>query len=355
LDDIEWEISVTKTKKDRQPKDVLVQGLIHEDADRFDFSLADRKTALAYFGLDESANASELDKKYWQRIKQFRVDTVKNKDQLDEINLVYEIASGKSAEKKQIEEALSREKKYFGKTLKEWTVHFQYSWWKYALTILILAVVGTFVRQIFFVPKTDLKIVAIGHFQIRNAAVVDFAKERFGYLKPSLTCVDIIIDGSEDLSTSSMYGGMSSAAVFSIRQDIFITDAVTMPYYLDYYTPLDDFYEELLNELSAEEMEGIHPLYYSAADFYALPRDQDDPTETPELTEADYVKRVYGLMILDEDQIAAIGFENMWEKHPSSLVFCLSYLAKDMEASKEFIKAILIESNPINHGYSSQE
>lgn len=345
---------MTKMKDNSLPKGVAAQDLVHDNVAPFDFSSADRKKALEYFGLDESANASELDKKYWQRIKRFRVDTVKNRDQLDEINQVYEIASGKCAEKKQIEEEQLLEKKHFGKTAKEWTVYFQYSWWKYALAVLLLVVVGTFVRQIFFVPKIDFKIVAIGHFQIRNELVVEFAKERFSFQKPSLTCVDIIIDGSEDLSTSSMYAGMSSAAVFSIRQDIFITDAVTMPYYLDFYAPLDDFYEELLNELSAEEMEGIYPLYYSAADYYALPRDQDDLTEIPVLTEADYVKKIYGLMILDEDQIAAIGFENMWEKHSDSLVFCLSYLAKDVEASKEFIKAILVESDPINNGYFSQ-
>lgn len=308
----------------------------------------DQKSAMAYFGLDEKANMYELDQKYWQQIKKYRVDLKKNQEKLEEINQVYFIASGKKKEEKQKEIVRSKEKKLFGKTLADWKNHFYYSWWKYVLTVIIAVIVFFVIRQIFFVPRSDFRIVSLGHFEKTEDYLSDYMIDRLGYIDPEISNVDIIMDKSETGSSETMYASLNAAAMLSVDSDVIITDISTMPYFINYLEPMDDFYASLCATLSEDQLKRIVPVYYSIAQFNDLPLDDEGSDEQPVLTETDYERHVYGLMILDPEAIDSLGYSNLWRLRIPSMVFSMSTSAKSPEASEELIRTILSDNDLIS-------
>lgn len=303
----------------------------------------DRKSAMAYFGLNETANAYELDQKYWQYIKKYRVDPKKYHDKLEEISQVYFIASGKKNEEKLKEISRSKEKKLFGKTFADWKVHFYYSWWKYVAAVVIAVIAFFLIRQIFFLPRSDFRIVSLGHFEKTENALAEYMKSNLGYADPEIANVDIIIDNSETGSMETMYSSLSAAALLSVDSDVIITDITTMSYFLNYLSPMDDFYASLCDTLSEEQLSVIIPVYYSYAEFYDLPADEENPAEPPIITEKDYERHIYGLMILDPEAIDSLGYISQWRLRIPSMVFSVSITAGSEAESQAVIRSILAD------------
>lgn len=308
----------------------------------------DRKSAMAYFGLGESANSFELDQKFFQQTKKYRGDLKTNHDKLEEINQVYFIASGKKSEEKQKEISRAKEKKLFGKSFADWKVHFYYGWWKYVLVALLAVMAFFLIRQVFFVPRTDFRVISLGHFEKTEDHLTNYLIDRLGYVNPEVSNMDIIVDKSENDSAETMYSSLGATALIAVASDVMITDISTMPYFLDYIAPMDDFYASLQSTLSEEQLSVIVPVYYSFAQYYDLPFDGEDTDEPPVLTEKDYERHVYGLMILDPEAINSLGYVNNWRSRIPSIVFSVSTSAKNEEASEAFIRSILTDGSIIS-------
>jgi len=311
-------------------------------------SSMDRKSAMAYFGLGEGANGFELDQKFFQLIKKYRVDPKKNHDKLEEINEVYFIASGKKSEEKQKEISRAKEKKLFGKTFDDWKVHFYYGWWKYILVAFLAVVAFLLIRQVFFLPRNDFRVISLGHFEKTEDHLDKYLIDRLGYANPEVSNMDIIADKSENDTTETIYASLGATALVSVASDVVITDISTLPYFLDYIEPMDDFYASLQSTLSEEQLSVIVPVYYSYAQYYDLPIDGEDTDEPPVLTSKDYERHIYGLMILDPEAITSMGYVNNWRSRIPSMVFSVSTNAASKEASEAFIRSILTDESIIS-------
>ncbi|MBN1891601.1 MAG: hypothetical protein JW780_02390 [Clostridiales bacterium] len=305
----------------------------------------DRSEALRYFGLDESATDYILEEKYWQRIKKYRGDPEANTEQLKEINEAYEIASGKRQKATHTEIQREISFKFLGRTMKEWRVHFYYSWWKYILIAIAVFFVFSIVRHYFFTPKIDLRVVAMGHFEKSNDSIEEFAKEKMGYLRPSVFNSNLIIDNSEEADMNTMYGEIATAAFLSVKNDVLITDSRTFPFFLLNYDPIDELYAALLSELPEDQLDRIEPLWYSRAEFYEMEYEYGFIDEMQEIKEEDRQRHVYGLMITDPELVYALGFENRWQTDPPTLVFCLSSNSEEKAKAKTFIRNLLANSD----------
>ncbi len=308
-------------------------------------SYAAQNEALRFFGLDETATDYELEQKYFQFIKKYRGDPKANRNSLAEINEAYDVASGKRRDSVRQELARAEAFKLFGRTLKEWRVHFYYSWWKYILIGFALLFCFFVVKHFFFTPKIDLRIVAFGHFENYGSQIEEFSKERLDYIKPIMFLSNIVVDNSEPDDESTFHGSISSAAYLSLENDVLITDARTFPFFLFNYFPLDDYYATLLSELSEDQKSNIIPMWFSVAEYYELEYEYGFVEELEEITEEDRQRHIYGLLIKDPELIQAMGFENRWTNNEPSIVFCISQNAPDKEKSWTFIREILTEND----------
>ncbi len=303
----------------------------------------DRAEAMRFFGLEESATEYVLDQKYWQMIKQYRGDIKANREKLDEINEVYEIASGKRQEA--VRDGIAREKahKFFGKTAKEWRNHFYYSWWRYVLIACLLIVVFMMARSFFFTATIDMRIVAVGHFEKFNDQIVEVTKSEGWSLNPAVYSANLVVDNSEPADDDSMNGEIAATAFLSVKNDIILTDARSFPFFFANFLPIDDLYNDLKSDLTEEQMEGVEPIYFSNDEHYAV-LDKNgfgDPDRVE--SDSDSERHIYGLMIDDPELISAMGFENRWKSDPPSLVFCLSASTENKEKAEKYLATIVAE------------
>lgn len=298
--------------------------------------------AFRLLGLSEDVDVYELDQRYWQLIKRYRGDPDANCEKLAMINEAYEIASGKRCEKNQKEEIRQSSFQIFGKTKKEWSVHFYYSWWKYILTLLMIVVVAFLIKHYFFTPRIDLNVVAVGHFEKYNNRIEDFAKQELAFLNPAVFSANLIVDNSEPGDETTMYGNLAAAAFLSVKNDVIITDERTFPFFLLNYDPIDDLYQSVSEGMTEEELTGIQPLWYSKSEHYELTYQYGFADKVENETDEDRQSFIYGIMITDPVLIESMGFQNRWESYPSTLVFCLSSNSKDKEKAAQFIRDILI-------------
>lgn len=242
----------------------------------------------------------------------------------------------------------SKAKKIFGKTITDWKVHFYYDWWKYVAAVVIAVILVFLIRQIFFTQRNDFRIVSLGHFEKTEDFLSAYIIDNSRYVAPEVANVDIIMDKSETASMETIYSPLSAAALLSVKADIIITDISTMPYYLSYLAPMDDFYASLCETLSEEQLSVIVPVYYSQVQVYDLPVEDEGIGEPPTIIPEDYERHIYGLMILDPDAIESLGYVNLWRFRIPSMVFSVSVTAKSEEASKEVIRSILSDETIIS-------
>jgi len=297
----------------------------------------DKMSSLQFFGLNEDATDYMIEEKYWQYIKRFRVDRKSNADILDRINAIYQIASGKEVSTS-LDNGLPAEKKKFD--IKN---YIYYSWWKYVLGAVAILVVFLIVKQVFFTPKIDFQIVALGHFQNSGSYLEEVAIERMNYKNPFIGVADIIVDNSEQADGYSQYGTLAASAFLSAGADVIITDNKTTLSFLPYMSPMDDFYARLEAELTEEQLSRITPLYFSMNDHYDyLEKIDQSNSEDERLPDSDTI-HVYGVLILDDDFVRSVGFDNRWRTQRPSLVFSFSNSENDREDAEEFIYSIILD------------
>lgn len=297
----------------------------------------DRISALVFFGLREDATDYLIEEKYWQYIKRFRVDRKSNADILDRINAVYQIASGKEVSTT-VDSGVPIEKKKFD--IKN---YIYYSWWKYALGLLAVFVAFLIVKQVFFTPAIDFRVVALGHFQNSGSYMEDLATERLEYKNPFIGVADIIADNSEQADGYSQYGTLAASAFLSTGAEVIITDSKTTLSFLAYMLPMDDFYARLEAELSEEQLSRIVPIYYSLDDHYEhMKRIDQNHSEDEVLPEpGSDVKHIYGILIQDAEFIRSVGFDNRWRSQQPSLVLSFSNSESSRADAEEFIYSII--------------
>lgn len=299
-------------------------------------SSMDRAAALLLLGLGENANSYSIDNRFWQLTKRYRAE--KNDAKLQEITAAYEVASGRAAEKQAEKTITENAGKYFGKTVRQWKVYFYYTWWKYLIGAVCIAVVLVLANQVFFGKDYDLKVVSIGHFTMDTAYISDYAENELGYQNPYVVSADRIVDGSEQESTATMYGAAAASAYISLEPDVLITDAKTMPYYLPDMISLDDYYAELKLTLPADVFNMITPVTCSMMDYYTLTAEDDEETE---YTAEDNEDHIYGLQISDPKLFQSLGYVTEWSGGDEALVFSICTESDDVTAAEKFILSVL--------------
>lgn len=297
----------------------------------------DKNASLQFFGLNEDASDYMIEEKYWQYIKRFRVDRKSNAEILDRINAIYQIASGKEVSTS-VDNGLPAEKKKVN--IKN---YIYYSWWKYALSAVALIFLFLIVKQVFFTPKIDFRVVALGHFQNSGSYLEDLAIDRLNYKNPFIGVADLIVDNSEQADGYSQYGTLAASAFLSTGADVIITDNKTTLSFLAYMSPMDDFYARLEAELTEEQLSRITPVYFSMDDHYEFLKMIDQShSEDERLPDSDVIQ-VYGILINDGDFVRAVGFDNRWRTQKPSLVFSFSNSENDREDAEEFIYSIIMD------------
>ena len=302
-----------------------------------------REEALVVFGLNESADIQDVENRYYILTKRVHAEgSIPAKTA--ELVAAYDVLNGRAEERRQKELAREKQKKFRGKTAEEWKVYWGYMWWRYALMVLGVVMVVYFVRLAVTRKDYDLNVVSLGYFSSDTDRLTEFARNELGFENPVVSSVELLLNAEGgEVSEITMNGPELALLRLIDKPHVILTDRITMPYYLDYYVQLDDFYEELMRELPADVAEMIVPVYYKRT---AL----DDDAQY----EDDTAKHIYGLMIEDVNLILAYGFYNLWrpfenpEKEPdptlrnSGLIFCVTSLADDPEVGKNFIKEVFL-------------
>ena len=309
----------------------------------------DRAAALLVLGLKENANAYAIDNRFWQLTKRYRSE--KNDEKLTEVTLAYEIASGRAAQKQQEETTEDLSKKVLGKSSRQWKVFFYYAWWKILAVIICLALGFSLVYQMVTGGNYDVKVVSIGHFFMDNTFVTKYSKSELGYKNPYITSADLIIDGSEAESNTTIYGAAAAATFLGTNPDVVIFDAKTMPYYITALNQLDSYYESLRETLPSALFDKITPVSCSMRQYKVLTAEEGDDTQfSPE----DDISHIYGLEITDPELITALGYTNEWTSQKPSLVFSISSNSYDYTKAETFIESIMKNQSIIVQDYETE-
>jgi len=314
-----------------------------------------RAEALTVLGLDSTANSYVIDNRFWQLTKRYRME--KNTEKLSEITKAYDIASGRAEEKKTEETLQQTSGKIFGKTAAQWKVHFYYSWWKYLAVIFTIILAIFLGRQIFFGKTYDIKIVSLGHMTMDNSFVDGYVRSKLDYTNPFITYADLIIDESDNQTTSTLYGPAAASSFLAVNPDVLIFDARTMPYYLPYLHPLDSYYEELKDSVPKALLDKITPIRMSMTDYYALAAAQNtefSDSKSTTASEDDSITHIYGFQTSDPDLIQAMGYKNLWSKDKPSLVFTICSTSKHITRAEDFITLILMNQSKIVSDYDAK-
>lgn len=309
----------------------------------------DRAAALAVLGLSETANAYSVDNRFWQLTKRYRAE--KNEEKLKEVTEAYEVASGRAAARKVEQIAEDKSKKIFGKSTRQWSVFFYYSWWKILAVIVCAVLAGSLAYQMITGGNYDIRIVSIGHFSMDNTFMSSYTTDKLGYKNPYITYANLVIDGSEAESNATVYGAASAASFLSANPDVVIFDAKTMPYYLSAVNNLDSFYEALQQSLPQVLLDKIKPVKCTMKQYIILTTEQG---ETPVYSADDEIEHIYGLEVTDPELIKALGYLNEWTSEKDSLVFCISSSTKDPAKAENFVSAILKNQNMIIEDYENE-
>ena len=309
-----------------------------------------KKEALAYFGLSKDATPFMLEEKYFQNIKRYRMDSEKFQEELDRINEIYRIASGKEVTIKSANtHEIPKKRKVSPYRIVN---HLYYSWFKYLVAAIVLIVIFFFVRQVFFTPRVDFYIIGLGHFQRTNDVMIDYAQDELGYQRVYLGVADMIVDGSEAGDAYTAQGSVVATAFLQTGADVIISDETTMPFFWEYIEPIDELYDEIIESLPPERAQNIIPIYYSYAEYVTLVSGSygfEDEEETDEIVEEmtllpeHYDQHIFGIMIDDPELINALGIVNRWEEKETTLVFCVSSIASEPEGAEAFVRQILLE------------
>ena len=312
----------------------------------------DRKEALSLFGLDETAEQREIDRKYFVLMKNYRGEG--NKEKLAELAFAYDVITGKIEELRLKAVEREKAKKYFGKTASEWRIYLGYTWWQYALAAVAAGLLVSLVLNAVFQKEVDLQVVSLGHFSADTTVLTDYAVDEMGFDNPTVTAVDLIADPAVEQSEITMVGPQIAMAQLSTKPDVVLTDRMTMMSYLEVMKPLDDFYLELEKELSPEMFGQIIPIRAKLAEYREMTTMEGYEVK---YEPGDHEEYIYGLMIEDPVLIYGYGYYSLWlpyeepekELDPTlrdpSLIFALTTHADDPERGQKFVQKILSDQD----------
>lgn len=299
----------------------------NEENQNIDFDNMTKAEALKYLGLNEDANTYAIDDKFWQLTKRYRMDTSEEgKKRVEELSIIYDIATGKRDERIEAETKREQAKKFLGKTSDEWTNYIQYTWYKYLLALIFIITCCNLIYQSFFAPKTDCAIVSLGHFYVETDYFDSFLKT-LGYTKPYTGYTNVVVPNDQNQS-SEAYSEISATTMFLNNPNVVISDEMTVKYYYDNCVNLADFYDRCSEELSFDKYEKLTPVYCSEAEYHEL-LDAYDKAKggvvEEEETDVSYSddKVLIGLMINDPDIISELGYRTLWPDSDPNLVFTI--------------------------------
>ena len=308
-----------------------------------------REEAFLLFDLPETADMPTIERRYFILTKKYRSQN--DKEKLEAIAKAYDVLNGRAeAERKKTEE-YQKAKKYFGKSLFEWKVYFGYTWLRNLLLIVIAVVLGSLIYTIVTKPKEDLRVIAIGHYYMDNTILSDYAKTQKSFNSPSVVGFDVVWDDTAEQTDMSLEARMvSGVQIQTIKQDVVLTDRMSMPTYVAYMAPMDDLYEELLQELPEEIMEYITPIRLRRADYLG-----ESASGKRETNQEDQELHIYGLLVKDIKFINAYGLNPMWVPYENpekefdptlrdpSLIFSIYAFSEEPGRGSQFIKDILLD------------
>lgn len=302
-----------------------------------------KEEALKFMGLGTEAKASEIDDRFWQMSKVYTNDRSMDPDEkaraLDELSDVYDIASGRKAERDAEKIAYANEKKFFGKSAREWKTYIYYSWYKYVIAIVALMVASNLVYTVFFRPKIDCGVFSAGHFYYEETCIMDMMKEDLGFLNPYINAVDVAVPNDQG-QVSAQYADQIAVTGFMSNPNVFITDQMSVMYYFDEMGDCSGIYEQLRNVLTEEQFAKITPVYMNAHDAYDATAIYTEEGFEEEIPPEDYEERMVGLMVTDEAFINSLGYYNLWPESEPTLVFTIYPNTTSVENSERILTEI---------------
>jgi hypothetical protein len=197
----------------------------------------------------------------------------------------------------------------------------------------------------------DVKVVSIGHFYMDNTFLTDYSTSKLGYKKPYISSADLVIDGSEAESNTTIYGAAAAATFLGTNPDVIIFDAKTMPYYITDLSQLDSYYETLKETLPAALFEKITPVSCTMRQYKVLTAEEGDNTQ---FSPDDDISHIYGLEITDPELVLALGYTNEWTSQKPSLVFTISSNSTDHTRAETFIESIIKNLSIITQDYETK-
>lgn len=283
-----------------------------------------REEALEYMGLPSDSNNYAIDEKFWALSKKLRGSKDENaQEKLDELSAVYDIAIGNRDKRRNAEETRSKKRKFLGKTASEWGTYFSYTWYKYVLGIVIIALACNLCYHMFFQEKNDVSVIAVGHISVEDDSITEYLTNKLGYENPYFNYADVVVDNDED-QTGNAYSDQTASVLFLKYPDVIITDEMTYKYYYEAYMDMTDIYQYLIDNVSPEIMAKVKPVYCSEYEYHVLADVYDDLYD--DYTEADYSDYsrksvMVGLEITDPDVVSALGIYNLWNDEEPSVIF----------------------------------
>ena len=317
-------------------KEELKEGLTVEPSQESSMTKAE---AIEYLGLSPEATSEEIDDKFWQLSKVYSRDRNLDPDEktkaLDKLSDIYDIASGRRDERVAEETARANEKKYFGKTSKEWKNYVYYSWYKYVIAIVLIAAGAHIIWSTFFQPPVDCGWFSVGHFYYENTYLEQVLTDEMGFKNPYINFVDVAVPNTQN-QVSDQYADQIAVTGFYSHPNVLVTDEMSVAYFYDEMSDCTEVYERLRQILPEEKFEKIIPVYLSPHDaYYAsdLYGEDNRPTDDTDI--------MCGLMVKDEDFINDLGYYNKWPESEASLVFTICSTSMNTEDSVNMLVTIL--------------
>ena len=304
--------------------------------------------ALEYMGLPLNANDFAIDEKFWVLSKNLRSDSSpEGRKKLNTLSAVYDIATGRRDERVMKEEQREQEKKFLGKTGDEWRTYFSYTWYKYVIGIILIFLAGNLIHTIVTRPGYDSGIISIGHFSNESDYMERFLTTRLGFENPMIGVVDMVVPNDQDQSPSA-YADQSAATLILSCPNVIVYDEATMPYYFSNLSDLSSLYSLLRDNLTAEQLQKIEPVFMSEREARHILDDYErqfgaELAVDDNLQMYDDTSVLVGLKITDPDAIRSLGYENLWPEYDASLVFTIYSQSMDFSDS-EFIIMELLKS-----------
>lgn len=301
-----------------------------------DLPAMSREEALRLLGLSSDAKMEVIDQRFYQLTKRFRIE--KDQESLSKITAAYEIASGRAEQKAAEIEAHQSAKKIFGKTKLQWSTYFYYSWWKYVIAAVLVVLVAYMATQMINGNNFDIRIVSVGHFKQESQYLTDFAVEELQFQNPYVVSSDIEFADPTAKGTGGMNEALAAFSYLAATPDVILLDEPTAPYFIEYLSNLDGYYEALRLALPADVFDSIEPLRYSFKDSYTLRGlNFDDYEYEP----GDEEQHIYGLIFKDPKMYQALGFLTRWQTGDKLVVIGLSVTSENSTSAESFIAEII--------------